>query len=128
MISKFSENLSRRCKSRTSLYQGGGSYPATSPSSVSSHFPLSSFKRELSILSRAAQGKLLVPDVKLKVHSGSRALLSSAWSGPASTSSRRRVRSPLSAPRDSDEDTETGPSALSNDIKVKRRPVENTRS
>ncbi|KIM43112.1 hypothetical protein M413DRAFT_18257 [Hebeloma cylindrosporum] len=128
LINKFSENFSRRCESRTSLYQGGGSYTATPPPSVSSQsLPATSPKRERSILHRAAEGKLLAPDVKLKVHSGSSASLSSAWSGPASTSSRRSVRSPLSAPSDdSDEDTET--CAVAKNIKVKRRPVENTRS
>ena len=130
LISKFSENFSRRCESRTSLYQGGGgSYTASPPSSASyQSLPLSPPKRERSILHRAAEGKLLVPDVKLKVHSGSSASLSSAWSGPASYSSRRSIRSPLSTHSDSDEDTEAGPSSLVKDIKVKRRPVENSMS
>ena len=129
LINKFSANFSRRCESRTSLYQGGGSFTTTPPSSVSTQsLPVSPPKRERSILHRAAEGKLLVPDVKLKVHSASSASLSSAWSGPASTSSRRSVRSPLSAPSDSDEDTETCPSSLANNIKVKRRPVENSMS
>ena len=129
LINKFSANFSRRCESRTSLYQGGGSYTATPPSSVSSRSPpLSSPKRERSILHRGAEGKLLVPDVKLKVHSGSSASLSSVWSGSASTSSRRSVCSPLSGPSESDEDTETVPSTLAKNITVKRRPVENSMS
>lgn len=91
---KFSESFSRRCESRTSLYPSSpSSYPSASTAP----------RRERSLLKPGAEGKLLVPDVKVKVHSGSSTSLSSTASGrlgsPVSNypvSSRRSVRSPLS--------------------------------
>jgi hypothetical protein len=127
MLNKFSANLGRRCESRTSLYAASYTAKPTSPASTHS-LPLPSPKRERNILPRAAEGKLLVPDVKLKVHGGSSASLSSAWSGPTSSSSRQSVCSPLSATSDSDEDAGVCPSPVTKNIKVKRRPAQNTRS
>ncbi|PPQ67724.1 hypothetical protein CVT25_009328 [Psilocybe cyanescens] len=132
MIAKFSENFVRRSESRVSLYNPSTS-PATatatatpsSPVSTQS-LPLLSPRRERHLVHPDAKGKLLVPNVKLKVSSSaSSASLSSAWSGPSTTaSSRRSVRSPLSATSDSDEDTERCDSAMSRP----KRPIENTRS
>ncbi|KAF8903121.1 hypothetical protein CPB84DRAFT_1814750 [Gymnopilus junonius] len=125
MITKFSENFARRSESRVSLYSNSNATPS-SPSSSHSLTLSSPPRRERSLVHPGAQGKLLVPDVKLKVHSGSSSSLSSAWTGPTSASSRRSVRSPLSATSgsDDDNDTERCDSALSRP----RRPVENTRS
>ena len=106
MIAKFTQNFSRRCESRASLYSGSNANTATPCSPASTH-SLPPIRRERSLLSPGAEGKLLVPDVKMKVHSGSSASLSSAWSGPTSASSRRSVRSPLSAASDTtDEETD----------------------
>ncbi|KDR82793.1 hypothetical protein GALMADRAFT_134348 [Galerina marginata CBS 339.88] len=126
MINKFSQSFIRRSESRMSLYNAHVPATPASPSSVHS-LPLSP-KRERSLVHPGAQGKLLVPDVKLKVHSeynGSSGSLSSGWSGPTSASSRRSVRSPLSVTSDSDDDTERCDSALS---RPKCPIVENTRS
>lgn len=86
MITKFSQSFNRRSESRVSLYsppQSSNPLPSTSPQ-----------KRERSLLQPGAEGKLLVPDVKMKVHSASSSSLSSAWSGPSSR--RSNARSPLS--------------------------------
>jgi hypothetical protein len=83
---KFSESFSRRCESRVSLYPSSpSSYPSASTAP----------RRERSLLKPGAEGKLLVPNVKMKVHSGSSASLSSTISNYP-VSSRRGVRSPLS--------------------------------
>ena len=96
MIHKFSQSFNRRSESRVSLY----SSPPQSQSPLSSISPQ---KRERSLLQPGAEGKLLVPDVKMKVHSGSSTSLSSAWSGLSSR--RSSVRSPLSVmSNSSDED------------------------
>ncbi|TFK40542.1 hypothetical protein BDQ12DRAFT_664288 [Crucibulum laeve] len=126
MLSKYSQSF-RRSESRSSL--------SCSPSSVSS-FPLTApaapQRRERSLLPKGAEGKLLVPNVKMKVRSGSSASLSSGWSGPLSSAgSRRSVRSPLSATSDdySDEDAQTqrcdSASSMPN---IQRRPAVETRS
>ncbi|KAJ2919196.1 hypothetical protein MD484_g1235, partial [Candolleomyces efflorescens] len=81
LYTQFSEALTRRTESRLSS-------PSPSSSSTTS---CSAPKRERSLLRPGAEGKLLVPDVKLKVRSSSSASLSSM-----SPSSRRSVRSPLS--------------------------------
>jgi len=92
LITKFSESFNRRSELRSSLHSPSSPtsphYPATTPSSQ---------KRERSLLMPGAEGKLLVPDVKLKVNSASSTSLSSAWSVPTTASSRRSVRSPLSS-------------------------------
>jgi hypothetical protein len=87
MITKFSESFNRRSESRASLYSGS---PSPSVGSFSSTAPT---RRERSLLQPGAEGKLLVPDVKMRVHSGSSASLSSV----GSPSSRKSVRSPLSS-------------------------------
>ncbi|KAF9483376.1 hypothetical protein BDN70DRAFT_799946 [Pholiota conissans] len=129
MLSSFSENFTRRSESRASLYVGGGSATSPVPSSAASthSLPLPSPKQR-SLVPSGAEGKLLVPDVKMKVRSGSSASLSSHWSGPATSSSRRSasVRSPLSMTSDSDEDTERCSSNLSS--RKKTTAPENTRS
>ncbi|KAF9013525.1 hypothetical protein BDQ17DRAFT_1387048 [Cyathus striatus] len=108
MLSKFSQSLNRRSESRATLYP----------------------RRERSIVKPGAEGKLLVPDVKLKVGSGSSASLSSTWS---TASSRRSVRSPLSAGscdgESSDEDASTQRCDSAASLPhVHRRPVVETRS
>ncbi|KAF9468528.1 hypothetical protein BDZ94DRAFT_1279631 [Collybia nuda] len=120
MINKFSESFTRRSESRTALYSGAssptvGSFPSTAPT-----------RRERSLLQPGAEGKLLVPDVKLKVHSGSSTSLSSAWSP---SSRRSSVRSPLSfeSTISDDESTQRCDSAASLPLTMKRPTVE-TRS
>ena len=80
MIAKFSQSFQRRSDSR--------SHP--SPPGEARSFPHSPPKRERAILPPAIEGKLLVPNVKLKVHSCSSASLSTTWSGSS-------ARSPLSS-------------------------------
>ena len=98
MIAKFSQSFQRRSASRPSPHP---STPALTSSSGSQSVSRSPPKRERALLPPAIQGKLLVPDVKLKLHSGSSASLSSTWSGPTSISS---ARSPLSVTSDSEEE------------------------
>ncbi|KAH9480313.1 hypothetical protein JR316_0006911 [Psilocybe cubensis] len=138
LMSKFSENFIRRSESRVSLFNPSSPPSALStatPSSpVSTHsMPLPTSRREKELVHPNAKGKLLVPDVKLRMRGGSAssvssASLSSAWSGPStvasSSSPSRSARSPLSAPSDSDEDTERCDTILPRP----RRPVETTRS
>ena len=87
--SKYALAFSRRSDSRTSL---SGSAPQAQS------FPAPSRRREQNILKPGAEGKLLVPDVKLKVsstsssHSNDGASVSSC----RSSSTRSYVRSPLS--------------------------------
>jgi hypothetical protein len=89
LYSKYSLAFSRRSDSRSSL---SGSAPQ--PQS----FPIPTRRREQNILKPGAEGKLLVPDVKLKassvtsVHSNDGASVSS-W---RSSSTRSYMRSPLS--------------------------------
>jgi len=89
LYSKYSLAFSRRSDSRSSL---SGSAPQ--PQS----FPAPARRREQNILKPGAEGKLLVPDVKLKApssssfHSNDGASVSSWRSG----STRSHVRSPLS--------------------------------
>ncbi|KJA24743.1 hypothetical protein HYPSUDRAFT_200302 [Hypholoma sublateritium FD-334 SS-4] len=129
----FSEKFSRQTASRLSLYHDGGS-PA--PSSVASahSLPLPSTTYR-SLVPSSAEGKLLVPDVKMRVHrGGSSSSLSSNWSGRlgASSSSRGNVGigSPLSLTRNSDEDAERCNSKHSqrSDVGPKRPVAENMRS
>lgn len=78
MVNRFSESF-RQAETRAMT-----SSPKSRPSGS---------KRERSLLQPGAEGKLLVPDVKMRVHSS--ASLSSAYSAKSS-SSKRSVRSPLS--------------------------------
>lgn len=117
MINKFSESFTRRSESRTALYSGAssptvGSFPSSAPT-----------RRERSLLQRGAEGKLLVPDVKMKVHSGSSTSLSSGWSP---SSRRSSVRSPLSfeSSISDDEGTQRCDSAASLPLTMKRPTVE----
>lgn len=131
LLSSFSDKFTRRTESRASLYYGGSS-PA--PSSVTSthSLPLPS-PTHRSLVPSSVEGKLLVPDVKMRVHrGGSSTSLSSNWSGRLGTSSSSRrsaaVRSPLSLTSDSDEDTERCNSKQSQrrDVKPKRPVAENS--
>lgn len=99
LYSKYPLSFSRRSESRTSL-SIPGSYPTSSTSSR-----VSSRQQEKSLLKPGAEGKLLVPDVKLRVNIGSSLSPSvassaslSSWRSESSypASSRRSVRSPLS--------------------------------
>ena len=89
LYSKYALAFSRRSDSRSSL---SGSAPQAQS------FPAPTRRREQSILKPGAEGKLLVPDVKLKassttsVHSNDGASVSS-W---RSSSTRSYMRSPLS--------------------------------
>ncbi|KAI9510578.1 hypothetical protein F5148DRAFT_1274687 [Russula earlei] len=89
LYSKYALAFSRRSDSRTSL---SGSAPQAQS------FPAPARRREQNILKPGAEGKLLVPDVKLKAsstssfHSNDGASVSSWRSG----STRSYVRSPLS--------------------------------
>lgn len=96
MIAKFSQSFQHRSDSRTSFHPS--TTTATSPTSISQ----SPTRRERALLPPGMEGKLLVPDVKLKVHSSSSASLSSNWSG--TTSAHSSARSPLSITSDSDEE------------------------
>lgn len=131
LLSSFSEKFTRRTESRASLYNGTSS-PA--PSSVASthSLPLPATTHR-PLVPSSVEGKLLVPDVKMRVHrGGSSSSLSSNWSGHLGTSSSSRrsvgVRSPLSLTSDSDEDTERCNSKQSKrrDVKPKRPVAENS--
>jgi len=120
MLSKFSQSFQRRSVSRPSPHPSTPTLSSPSDSqSVSRSLP----KRERTLLPPAVQGKLLVPDVRLKIHSGSSASLSSTWSGPTSTCS---ARSPLSVTSESDEERSTD-SASSLPV-YRKRPTVETRS
>ncbi|TFK74809.1 hypothetical protein BDN72DRAFT_853819 [Pluteus cervinus] len=67
LVTKFAQSLGRRSESRSS----SSSVPAARAQ-----------RKERSLLKPGAEGKLLVPDVKLKVRNGSNASLASSWSVP----------------------------------------------
>ena len=121
MIAKFSQSFQRRSISRPSPHP---STPSLSSPSESPSLSRSPPKRERALLPPAVQGKLLVPDVRLKIHSASSASLSSTWSGPTSTCS---ARSPLSVTSESDEETSSD-SASSLPVCPKRPTVESESS
>lgn len=96
LYSKYPLSFSRRSESRTSLGIPG-SYPTSSAASFRQ-------QQEKSLLKPGAEGKLLVPDVKLKVKASSSLSPSAASSTSLSSwrsgssypaSSRRSIRSPL---------------------------------
>ena len=89
MIHKFCQSFNHRSESCISLYSSS----PPSPSLLHSASPAYQ-KRERSLVQPGAEGKLLVPDVKVKVHKSSSPSFSSAWSGPYSR--RSSVLSPLS--------------------------------
>ncbi|TFK27733.1 hypothetical protein FA15DRAFT_149252 [Coprinopsis marcescibilis] len=119
LLSKYSESFSRRAEAR-----GARSSKASSPARSTS-----SSRRERSLLPPGVEGKLAVPDIKLKVNSASNSSISSAWSATGSPSSKRSsVRSPLSISSnfaDEDEtDTQRCDSAASLPTQFKRPTVE----
>ena len=121
MIAKFSQSFQRRSISRPSPHP---STPTLSSPSDAQSVSRSPPKRERALLPPAIQGKLLVPDVRLKIHSASSASLSSTWSGPTSTCS---ARSPLSVTSESDEE-KSSDSASSVPVYRKRPTVESESS
>ena len=82
LYSKYSQSLSRRSESRSSLFHSGS---PTSP-----HSPTQPHRRERPLVAPSAEGKLLVPNVKMRVHGGSSLSLSSAWCGSSYPGSLRR--------------------------------------
>ena len=121
MIAKFSQSFQRRSVSRASLHP---STPTLSSPSESPSVSRSPPRRERAILPPAIQGKLLVPDVRFKIHSGSSASLSSTWSGPTSACG---ARSPLSVTSESEEERSSD-SASSLPVCRKRPTVESESS
>ena len=99
LIARFNDKFTMRCEAR--LAQSQSRSRSSTPTSQS-------IKRERSILQPGAEGKLLVPDVKLKVRTGSNTSISSSNPTPMSpTSSRRSVRSPLSCTSDNRQEIRT---------------------
>lgn len=98
IYSKYPLSFSRRSDSRTSLFTAASttSVPTSPPGSARSS------SRQRSLLKKGAEGKLLVPDVKLKARTaGSTLSISSSFDAGSMTSSwssasRRSVHSPLS--------------------------------
>lgn len=132
LYSKYPLSISRRSESRTSLITPG-SFPTTSVSSCSQQ------RQGRSLLKPGAEGKLLVPDVKLKVHARSSlspSVASSAsltsWGSSYPASSRRGMRSLLS--RHGSEISEGGLSDQCSRVdpdewvSVTKRPAVETRS
>ena len=117
MIAKFSQSFQRRSVSRPSPHP---STPTLSSPSDTQSVSRSPPRRERAILPPAIQGKLLVPDVRLKIHSSSSTSLSSTWSGPTSACS---ARSPLPVTSESEEERSSD-SASSLPVCRKRPTVE----
>ncbi|EMD31684.1 hypothetical protein CERSUDRAFT_88826 [Gelatoporia subvermispora B] len=95
LYSKFHATLSRRCESRASLRYGA---PSTSPTGSTRSLPQS--HREVPLVKPGAEGRLLVPDVKMR-RTSSTASVDGARSPPSYSSliadrATRRKRSPLS--------------------------------
>lgn len=91
MLHRFSSSFTH-CASRASVASSAAL--RSSSSSASSFSTMSPTKRDRSLVRRGAEGKLLVPDVIMRVSSSaSTTSLSSDWSA---TSSRKSLRSPLS--------------------------------
>ena len=82
LYSKYSQSLSRHSESRSSLFH--------SSSPTSPHSPTKPHHRERPLVAPSAEGKLLVPNVKMRMHGGSNLSLSSAWSGSSYPGSLRR--------------------------------------
>ena len=115
LYSHYSKSLSRRSESRASLF------PSTSPTDPQSlGVPR---RRERSLLKPGAEGKLLVPDVKLRAHSGSSSSLSSVWGASSYPDTyRRNAKSPL-APG-SHQDFRSGRSTASSVTAPKKLAIE----
>ncbi|GLB38415.1 hypothetical protein LshimejAT787_0502800 [Lyophyllum shimeji] len=126
LLTRFSQSFRRSSGSSTRLSTSPAPL-STSPSSSSS-FPMSppQQKRERSLLKRGAEGKLLVPQVMMRVNSStSSASLSSQWS-----TSSRSAKSPLSqASSSSDEDDRTQRCDSASSLpQTTKRPTVETRS
>jgi hypothetical protein len=84
LYSQYSQTFSRRSESRAAQYP--------SSSFAAKSCPVTAPRRERSLVHPGAEGKLLVPDVKLKARGGSSASLSSmAWSSESSRGESRGV-------------------------------------
>ncbi|PSR72263.1 hypothetical protein PHLCEN_2v11855 [Hermanssonia centrifuga] len=121
LYSKFDMSFSRRSESRMSLsHQMLSTSPTGStrslPTTVSSSY---SRKREVPILKKGAEGKLLVPDVKMKRSDSGLSSCSSSWTGTSVSGTSRR-RSPLSR-----QNSEA--SVMEEDVTV-RSPIEQSAS
>ncbi|KAJ3489985.1 hypothetical protein NLI96_g1741 [Meripilus lineatus] len=93
LVNKFSETFARRSESRISMTTHRPL--STSPSGSSRSYPSvsgSNHRREVSILKPGAEGKLLVPNVKMRRTSST----ASSLDGTSTSGSFKRVRSPLS--------------------------------
>ncbi|KAG5652907.1 hypothetical protein H0H81_003168 [Sphagnurus paluster] len=122
LLTKFSQSFRR-----TSRVSTPHSSPTLCASPTSSLRTSSPQKRERSLVHRGAEGKLLVPDVMMRVNSSaSSTSLSSEWSATSS----RHCRSPLSQASSSgdEEDTTHRCDSTSSLPSKSKRPVETTRS
>jgi hypothetical protein len=100
LYAKYSESLTRRSESRVSLF------PPPSPTSSSP--PTGPQRRERPLVKPGAEGKLLVPNVKMKVHGGSSTSLSSAWCGSSFPATRRNSKNVFSYRSDDEAQNEIG--------------------
>ncbi|KAJ3771121.1 hypothetical protein FB446DRAFT_704895 [Lentinula raphanica] len=101
LLSQFQGSFTRRSESRVSMYSGPSSPSSRSPPSLSALS--TSPRRERPLLPQSAQGKLLVPDVYIRVptrpstsrreSSSSLASLSSISSAPGAFTTRNRTGS-----------------------------------
>jgi hypothetical protein len=121
MIAKFSLSFQRRSVSPPSPYP---STPTLSSPSDAHSVSRSPPRRERAPLVPAVQGRLLVPNIGLKIHSASSAPLSSTRSSPTSACS---ARSPLSVTSESDEERSSD-SASSLPVSRKRPTIESESS
>jgi hypothetical protein len=118
LYSKYSESLSRRSESRTSLFHSGS---PTSP-----HSPTHSQRRERPLVPPGAEGKLLVPNVKMRVNGGSSASLPIPWCASFPGSSRRGSSSTKDS--DSREDFKASCASPTSSPRPKRPTVESESS
>ncbi|KAK2464099.1 hypothetical protein APHAL10511_003886 [Amanita phalloides] len=123
LIQKYTQSFTRRSESRTPTHPGSIPTSPKSTQSFSATKPTSQ-RRERPIVQRGAEGRLLVPDVKLKVHSGSSTSLSRDHSGSA-FGSRKSVHIPLSMASCDSSDGDTG---LGTPMVTAKRPTVGTRS
>ncbi|KAG6842654.1 hypothetical protein H0H87_011348 [Tephrocybe sp. NHM501043] len=115
-MDKWNSSLRRTSTPISSSLTTACSHPISSAS-----YPPS--RRERPLLLPGAEGKLLVPNVMMKVNK-SRASLSSQYSAPAS---HNRFRSPLSHESSSDDDNEAS-SNRARSLRSPKRPTVETRS
>lgn len=109
MLGRMNDALAQRSNSRSNMYSPGprrthstasvasdaGSYTSTSPPSPTV------MRRERSLLSPGAEGKLLVPDVKLSVRSASASCILSSSTDPIPISRRSSSNSSTGSQRSS---------------------------